>query len=423
MQKSASDGFRRSGAGDSGATERPVNAGDRLDERPDADTRRFQTDAIRTQAARSGYNEHSVPVYMTSGFMFESAEHAQALFAGEADGTIYSRYANPNTDELVQKLCRLEGTDAGIVTASGMAAVFASLAAFLSAGDHVVASRALFGSSLQVLGKILPRWGITVDFVGGHDPAAFAAALRPGTRLVLIESPSNPGLELFDIAAIAEVAHAGGARLIVDNCFATPYLQQPARLGADIVVHSATKFIDGQGRSLGGAVLGPAELIEEVVFFARHTGPSLSPFNAWILSKSLETLAVRMDRHCDNSLQLAQSLEGRPGIARVLYPGLPSHPQHALAQQQMYAGGGIVTLEIAGGIQGATRFINRLQMISRSANLGDTRTIATHPATTTHSKLTDEERAAVGITPGLVRIAVGLEDIRDIIGDVEQALG
>lgn len=386
-------------------------------------TGRFATDAIRTQSARSGHNEHSAPIYMTSSFVFDSAEQAQALFAGEEDGTIYSRYANPNTDELVNKLCRLEHTQAGIVTASGMAAVFASLAAFLHSGDHIVASSALFGSSLQILTKILPRWGITVDFVAGHDPAAFAAAATPATRLMLIETPSNPGLELFDIAAIADAAHAAGAKLVVDNCFATPYLQQPARLGADIVTHSATKFIDGQGRSLGGAVLGPAELIEEVVFFARHTGPSLSPFNAWVLSKSLETLAVRMDRHCSNALQLAQSLEDRPGVNRVLYPGLPSHPQHELARQQMKAGGGIVTLEVAGGVEGAMRFVNGLKMISRSANLGDTRSIATHPATTTHSKLSDAERETVGITPGLVRIAVGLEDIQDIIADVEQAMG
>lgn len=387
-----------------------------------ADSSNFETNAIRTQADRSGYNEHSVPIHMTSGFMFESAEHAQALFAKEVEGTIYSRYANPNTDELVAKLCRLEGTETGIVTASGMAAVFASLASFLHTGDHVVASRALFGSSLQVLNQLLPRWGITVSLVQGHKPEDFAAAMRKETKLVLIETPSNPGLELFDIKAIAKVAHAGGARLVVDNCFATPYLQQPARLGADIVVHSATKFIDGQGRSMGGAVLGPAELIEEVVFFARHTGPSLSPFNAWVLSKSLETLAVRMDRHCETALQLATRLEQLAKVDRVSYPGLASHPQHELARRQMKAGGGIVTLEVTGGIKGAMQFVNGLNMISRSANLGDTRTIATHPATTTHSKLSDEERQIVGITPGLVRIAVGLEAAEDIIGDVEQAL-
>lgn len=382
----------------------------------------FKTDAVRTQAARSGYNEHSVPIHMTSGFVFDSAEHAQALFAGEQQGTIYSRYANPNTDELVQKLCRLEGTESGIVTASGMAAIFASLASFLYAGDHVVASRALFGSTIQVLSKLLPRWGVTVSMVGGHEPSAFAAAMTRQTKLVLIETPSNPGLELFDIEAIAEATHAAGAKLIVDNCFATPYLQQPARLGADIVVHSATKFIDGQGRSMGGAVLGPSELIEEVIFFARHTGPSLSPFNAWVLSKSLETLAVRMDRHCASALTIAEQLQQHPAIEQVHYPGLPSHPQHELAARQMKAGGGLVTLQVKGGIQGAMRFINQLQMITRSANLGDTRTIATHPATTTHSKLSDEERAAVGITPGLVRISVGLEAVEHILEDIRQAL-
>lgn len=382
----------------------------------------FETDAIRTQADRSGHREHAVPIYMTSGFMFDSAEQAQAMFAGEEQGTIYSRYANPNTDEFASKLCLLEGTEAGIVTASGMAAVFASMASFIRSGDHILASRALFGSTIQLLQHILPRWGVKVSWVSGHNPEDFAAAILPETRLVMIETPSNPGLELFDIAAIADVCRSAGAKLIVDNCFATPYLQQPALLGADLVVHSATKFIDGQGRSLGGALLGSAELIEEAVFFTRHTGPSLSPFNAWILSKSLETLAIRMDRHCASSLQLAQRLEELKGVERVSYPGLSSHPQHELAKKQMKAGGGIVTLELSGGIQGAMNFVNKLQMISRSANLGDTRTIATHPATTTHSKLSEEERQAVGISPGLVRIAVGLESIEDIISDVEQAL-
>ena len=382
----------------------------------------FDTDAIRMQTVRGPHHEHSVPVYLTSSFLFDSAEQAKALFAGEEEGLIYSRYGNPNTDEFVTKLCAMEATEDGIATATGMAAMFASIAGLVQSGDHIVASRALFGSTVQIMQKILPRWGIETTFVDATDPAAWDAAARPQTKLFFAETPSNPGLEIVDIAAVSEVAHARGAVFVVDNCFATPYLQQPARLGADIITHSATKFIDGQGRVLGGAVLGSAKLIEPLRFFARQTGPALSPFNAWVLSKSLETLSVRMDRHCENALAIARHLDAHPRVSKTLYPFLESHRQHDLAQRQMRHGGGLVTFEVPGGEAGGMRFLNALAMVSRSSNLGDTRSIATHPSTTTHAKLTEAEREAIGITPGTVRLSVGLEAVTDIIADLDRAL-
>ena len=382
----------------------------------------LETAAIRTQVPRTAEREHAVPLFLTSSFTFDSAEQARALFADEQPGNIYSRYSNPNTDEFVAKLCAMEGAEDGIATASGMAAVFASLAGLLSSGDHVVSSRAIFGSTHQLFTKLLPRWGITSDYADLHDVAQFAGLIKPNTKAIFIESPSNPGLALGDLAALGTLARERGLVLIVDNCFTTPYLQQPIRHGAHLVVHSATKFIDGQGRTLGGAVVGRAELIKEVRFFARHTGPALSPFNAWVLSKSLETLAVRMDRHCANALALAMHFEGKPGVSAVRYPFLPSHPQHELAKRQMTQGGGIVVLELAGGIERVRRFLDALRLVSHSPNLGDTRTIVTHPASTTHSKLTEAERQAVGITPGLVRVSVGLEHVGDVIADLEQAL-
>jgi O-succinylhomoserine sulfhydrylase len=382
-----------------------------------------ETLAIRTQAERTGAREHSVPLYMTSSFTFESAEHARALFADEVDGYIYSRYSNPNADELVQKLCALEGGEDGIATASGMAAVYAAFAGLLRSGDHVVAGRAVFGSTHQILTILLPRWGITSTYV---DAAAtldeWERSITPATRIVFIESPSNPGLELIDIAALGELCRGRGVQLVVDNCFATPYLQTPLRLGADLALHSATKFLDGQGRTLGGALVGRQELVDEIRYFARHTGPSISPFNAWVLSKSLETLAVRMDRHCANALHIAQELQAHPALSQVRYPFLPSHPQYELARRQMRAGGGIVAIELAGGAEAAVRFLDALQLLSHSPNLGDTRTIVTHPTSTTHSKLSEEERQRVGITPGLVRISVGLEHPADVLADVRQAL-
>ena len=382
----------------------------------------FETSAIRQQSARTANREHSVPLYLTSSFTFPTAEEMRDTFAGEAEGLIYSRYSNPNTDELIAKICRMEGTADGFATASGMAAVFASLAAFLRAGDHLLASRAVFGSTHQILTELLPRWGIEHTYVDPLAPGSWKQHLRPNTRMLVLETPSNPGLTLIDLEIAGKFCRQHGLLLNVDNCFATPYLQQPARYGADLVVHSATKFIDGQGRVLGGIVTGRAALIEQVRFFCRHTGPSLSPFNAWVLSKSLETLAVRMDRHCENALDIAQRLEAHPAIERVAYPFLPSHPQHAIAQKQMKRGGALVTFELKGGLPQGQRFLNNLQLCSLTSNLGDARTIVTHPASTTHSKLSEEERQAVGITPGLVRISVGLEHVEDIWGDLEQAL-
>ncbi len=381
-----------------------------------------ETEGIRRQSERGPHREHSVPIFLTSSFVFDSAEQAKALFAGEEEGLIYSRYGNPNTDELIGKLCALERTQDGLATASGMAAMFASIAGLVRSGDHIVASRALFGSTLQILATILPRWGVETTFVDPSDPAEWDAAIRPTTRMLFAETPSNPGLEVIDIAALGRIAADRGVILNVDNCFATPYLQQPAAHGAHIVTHSATKFMDGQGRVLGGAILGPADLIAELRFFIRQTGPALSPFNAWVLSKSLETLPVRMERHCANALALARHLEGDRRVHRVRYPFLESHPQHELARRQMKLGGGLVTFDVEGGESGGMAFLNALTMISRSPNLGDTRSIVTHPATTTHSRMTEEERLDVGITPGTVRLSVGLESLDDIVADIDQAL-
>lgn len=384
----------------------------------------FETRAIRTQTERSGYREHSVPVYMTSSYVFDSAEHARAMFAEEIEGPVYSRYANPNVDEFIAKMATLEGTEDGVATASGMSAMFTSMAGILNSGDHVVASRAIFGSTHQLLSRILPRWGIEHTYVDGSDPQDWEAAVRPSTKMFFLESPSNPGLELIDIEAISEVSRARGIILNVDNCFATPAIQQPAKFGADIVTHSATKLIDGQGRTLGGVILGSRELIAKIRFFARHSGPSLSPFNAWILSKSLETLAIRAERQSRNAEAIARYLEQRTDkVARINYPFLESHPQYKLARKQMLYGGTILSFELVGGMEAGRSFLDNLKMITRSANVGDTRTIATHPASTTHSKLTPEERAAVGISDGLVRISAGLETLDDILADVGQALG
>jgi O-succinylhomoserine sulfhydrylase len=382
----------------------------------------FETQAIRQQADRSQHREHSVPIFATSSYVFDNAEHARALFASEAEGNIYSRYSNPNNNEFIDKLSLLEGAEAGIATASGMAAMFISIAAFLKSGDHIVACRSVFGSTHQILTELLPRWGITCTYVDVYDKDGWAEAITPATKMFFLESPSNPALDVIDIKKIADIAKPHRILLNVDNCFATPYLQNPIALGADIVTHSATKFIDGQGRTLGGAVLGRKELMEKVQFLARHTGPAMAPFNGWILSKSLETLAVRMDRHCENASQLAVYLEEREEVSLVKYPHLKSHPQYELALKQMKQGGGLVAFEVKGGLNQGRKFLDALEMISLSSNLGDSRSIATHPASTTHSKLTDDERERVGITPGLVRISCGLEHINDIIADVDRAL-
>ena len=381
----------------------------------------FETDAIRIQQ-RSNQREHSSALYLSSSFVFESAEEARAMFAEEIQGNIYSRYSNPNSSDLIEKVCRAEGTEDGIATASGMAAMFGSIASLLQQGDHILASRSLFGSTHQLLTRVFPKWGITSTYGDISDYQNWDKLLQPNTKMLFLETPSNPGLEIIDLEWAGKFAAAHGLILVVDNCFATPYLQQPAQWGAHLVTHSATKYIDGQGRVLGGLILGKKELIDEVRFFTRHTGPSLSPFNAWILSKSMETLALRMDRHCENADKVARYFAGCPHLERVNYPFLPSHEQHDLAIKQMKAGGGILTLTVKGGLQRAQRFIDKLQMISITPNLGDSRSIVTHPASTTHSKLSAEERQKVGITDGLIRLSVGLEHYEDILQDVERAL-
>jgi O-succinylhomoserine sulfhydrylase len=383
----------------------------------------FETNAIRAQLETTREREHSTPIFATSSFVFEDAEQARAMFAEEIPGNIYTRFSNPNNDEFIQKMCLLEGTEDGVATASGMAAMFTSMVAFLHAGDHILASRSLFGSTHQIITSILPRWNISHSYAQIDNPVEFEQNIRPNTKMIFVETPSNPAMDILDLEWLGQLANKHNLILNVDNCFATPYLQTPEKWGAHIVTHSATKFIDGQGRTIGGCILGSKELIKEVRFMARHTGPALSPFNSWILSKSLETLAVRMDKHCQNALMLAQHLEKHPEVEWVKYPFLDSHPQHDLARKQMRLGGGMVTFEIKGGLERGRRFLNALQMCSLTANLGDTRSIATHPASTTHSKLSEVEREAVGITPGLIRISVGLEHIDDIVGDIENAIG
>lgn len=382
-----------------------------------------QSKLVRSQTQRSQNREHSVPLYLTSSFIFDDAEQGRAIFAGEEDGNVYSRYSNPNTNEFIQKVCALEGAEAGLAFSSGMAAVFASFAAILKAGDHIVACRSIFGSTHQLFTQLFPRWGITTSYVEASAPETWEQAIQANTKMIFLETPSNPGLELIDLEWL------GGFKkkyphiiLNVDNCFATPYLQKPINYGFDLVSHSATKYMDGQGRVLGGIVVGKQELIDEIMFFIRHTGPAMSPFNAWVISKSLETLGLRMDRHCSNALAVAQKLEASSEVETVRYPFLPSHPQYELAKRQMKAGGGIVTFIIKGGFDRAKRFLDSLNMILITSNLGDSRSIATHPASTTHSKLTDEERKMIGIYPGTIRISVGLEDIEDILEDLGQAL-
>lgn len=382
----------------------------------------FESIAIREQLERTAYREHSNPLFLTSSFTFPSPELMAETFQGQGDGLIYSRYNNPNTDEFIHKICLLEEVEDGFATASGMSAVFASIAPFVSQGDHILASRALFGSTLQILGQILPRWGVTFTLTDPTNPADWEEKVQPNTCMFLLESPSNPGLALVDLTLAGEFCKKHKLLFNIDNCFATPYLQNPAKYGADLIVHSATKWMDGQGRVLGGIVVGKADLIEKVRFFCRHTGPAMPPFNAWILSKSLETLAVRMERHCENAHQTSLFLIDRSEINQVIYPFLPTHPQYEIAKKQMRYGGGIVSFEVKGGLKAAMSFLNNLKFCSLSSNLGDTRTILTHPASTTHSRLSPDEKIAVGITDGLIRISVGLEHIDDINGDLLQAM-
>ena len=382
----------------------------------------FETDGIRRQIDRSKNREHSVPLYLTSSFLFDSADQARRLFDGEEDGYIYSRYSNPSNQELVDKLVAMEGADDGLATASGMAAVFASLAALLRANDHIVVCRSVFGSTHQIVTQILPRWGIDYTYVDVDRPETWDGAIESRTKMLLLETPTNPALDIVDLEWAGKLAEDRGIILNTDNCFATPYLQTPIKHGAHLVTHSTTKYIDGQGRTIGGAILGRSDLIEEIRFFVRHTGPAMSPFNAWVTSKSLETLGVRMERHCDNAEAIASHLEGRAGVSRVRYPFLRSHPAYEVAKRQMRRGGGLVSFEVDGGIEQGSAFLDSLEMISLSSNLGDVRTIATHPASTTHSKLSDAERTEVGITPGLIRISVGLEHVEDIVADIDRAL-
>ncbi|MCG8699695.1 MAG: aminotransferase class I/II-fold pyridoxal phosphate-dependent enzyme [Bacteroidales bacterium] len=387
------------------------------------DFKNFETNAIRNRIEETQHNEHSVPIFATSGYLFEDAEYARAIFADECEGNIYGRYTNPNSDELISKLAHMEGTEDGIAAASGMSAVFLSFISFLRAGDHIVASRSLFGTTHTVLEKVLPRFGITHTYVDATaELDEWQEEIMPQTRMIYLETPSNPGLDLNDMEQFREMADENNCLLVVDNTFATPYIQTPIKHGAHLVCHSTTKFLDGQGRTLGGAILGAKEYIEEVRMVARATGPIMSPFNAWIISKSLETLAVRMERHCESALKLAEHLASHNEIESVKYPFLPSHPQYELAKKQMRLGGGLVSFEPKGGKERAVKFVDSLKMFSISANLGDSRTIITHPSTTTHSKMTEDDRQSVGITQSLLRLSVGLEHIDDIIGDIEQAL-
>lgn len=382
----------------------------------------IETKAIRTQNGEASQREHSSPIYMTSSFTFENAEQARAMFADEIEGNIYTRFSNPNNAEFIEKLCLLEETEDGVATASGMAAMFSSMAALLSSGDHVLSSRSIFGSTHQIFTQIFPKWGIEHTYANINDPSDWESKIRTNTKLVFAETPSNPGLDLIDLEWLGGLAKKHGLILNIDNCFATPILQQPSKFGAQIVTHSATKFMDGQGRSIGGAILGKKDLIEKIRFFTRHTGPSLSPFNGWLLSKSLETLPLRMEKHCENALKIARYLEGHEELESVKYPFLESHPQYELAKKQMKHGGGLITFVVKGGLERGQRFLNSLKMLSFTANLGDSRTIATHPASTTHSKLSEADREAVGISPGLIRISVGLENVNDILEDIVNAL-
>ncbi len=378
---------------------------------------------IREQFPRSESREHSVPLYLTSSFIFDDFEQSRAVFANEEEGIIYSRYSNPNTSEFIQKVCIMEGAEDGLAFASGMAAVFASFAGLLKSGDHIVSCRAIFGSTHQLFTQLFPKWGITHTYVDASKPEDWEKAIQPNTKMIFLETPSNPGLELVDLEMLGKLKEKYPHIILnVDNCFATPYLQKPIPYGFDLVSHSATKYMDGQGRVLGGVLVGKKELIDELMTFIRHTGPAMSPFNAWLLSKSLDTLPLRMDRHCSNALAIAEMLEGNSEVEQVRYPFLPSHPQYDLAKKQMKQGGGVVTFVIKGGYERAKRFMDALKMLCITSNLGDARSIATHPASTTHSRLTDEEKAILGIVPGSIRISVGLEAVDDIKGDIAHAI-
>ena len=385
-------------------------------------SQRLETKAIRTQMERSQYMEHSTPLHLTSSFVFEDAEEMRAAFAEEKERNIYSRFTNPNTSELVEKVADMEGAEDGVSFATGMGAVFGTFAALLNSGDHIVSARAVFGSTHTLFTKFLPKWNIETTYFDVEAIETIEDLIQPTTKIIYAESPTNPGVAILDLAFLGQVAKKHNLILVIDNCFATPYLQQPIKFGADIVIHSATKLIDGQGRVLGGVTVGRKDLIREIYLFARNTGSALSPFNAWVLSKSVETLPVRVDRHCQTALTIAEFLENHPKVNRVKYPFLKSHPQYALAKKQMSQGGSIIAFEVKGGLVAGQRFFDSIKLLSLSSNLGDSRTIVTHPASTTHSKLVEADRLAVGITDGMVRLSIGLEHFEDIKNDLAQAL-
>jgi O-succinylhomoserine sulfhydrylase len=383
----------------------------------------FETEAIRTQMERSQYLEHSTPMYLTSSFVFEDAEDMRASFAEEKERNIYSRYSNPNSSEFIEKVCKMEGAEDGFAFASGMAAVFSTFAALLESGDHIISCRSVFGSTHSLFTQFFPKWNINTSYFNVNEVDTIESLITPKTKIIYAESPTNPGVDILDLEVLGAIAKKHNLIFIVDNCFASPYLQQPMKFGANLVIHSGTKLMDGQGRVLAGVTVGNRELMDKVYRFSRITGPALSPFNAWVLSKSLETLAVRVDRHCENALKLAHFLEDHPKVNWVKYPFLKSHPQYKIAKKQMKAGGCVVAFDVKGGVEAGKKFFDAIKLLSLSANLGDARSIVTHPASTTHSKLTTEERLGAGITDGMVRVSVGLEHIDDIIGDIDQALG
>ena len=385
-------------------------------------SQRLETKAIRTQMERSQYMEHSTPLHLTSSFVFEDAEEMRAAFAEEKERNIYSRFTNPNTSELVEKVADMEGAEDGVSFATGMGAVFGTFAALLNSGDHIVSARAVFGSTHTLFTKFLPKWNIETTYFDVEAIETIEDLIQPNTKIIYAESPTNPGVAILDLAFLGQVAKKHNLILVIDNCFATPYLQQPIKFGADIVIHSATKLIDGQGRVLGGVTVGRKDLIREIYLFARNTGSALSPFNAWVLSKSMETLPVRVDRHCQTALTIAEFLENHPKVNWVKYPFLKSHPQYALAKKQMSQGGSIIAFEVKGGLVAGQRFFDSIKLLSLSSNLCDSRTIVTHPASTTHSKLIEADRLAVGITDGMVRLSIGLEHFEDIKNDLAQAL-
>ena len=385
-------------------------------------SKNFETDAIRNQNEKSQYSEHSTPLFLTSSFVFDDAEDMRASFAEEKEKNLYSRFTNPNTTEFVNKVVNMEGAEAGYAFATGMAAIFSTFASILNAGDHVVSCRSVFGSTHSMFTKYLPKWNITTSYFKVNEVDLIESLIQPNTKVLYIETPTNPAVDILDLELIGNIAKKHNLIFIVDNCFATPYLQQPIKFGADLVIHSATKLMDGQGRVLGGITVGNKELIRELYLFARNTGPAMSPFNAWVLSKSLETLSLRVDKHCENATKVAEFLENNDAVKFVKYPFLKSHPQYEIAKKQMKLGGNIVAFEIKGGIDAGRKFLNSIKMCSLSANLGDSRTIVTHPASTTHGRLSEEDRLEVGITDGLVRCSVGLENVEDIIADLKQAL-